>query len=99
VPGARKSDSLIMITTSAVAAVPPGGVALCVVGDQPVDPALAVQVGNQHANAAPRSRHARLGCSECPLEILPSPRLPECVCDREEAGPECQAEHPYHARQ
>ena len=38
----------------AVAAVPPEGVALGVVGDEPVEPAVAVEVGRQHAHAAAR---------------------------------------------
>ena len=49
------------VLEGAVAAVPPEAVALCVVGDQPVDPAVAVEVGSQHAHAASRPRHARRG--------------------------------------
>ena len=49
----RHAELLGDVLEGAVAAVPPESVALCVVGDEPVDPAVAVEVGGQHAHAAP----------------------------------------------
>ena len=45
----------------AVAPVAPEGIGLGIVGDEEVDPAVAVEVGRQDAHAAARARHARRG--------------------------------------